>query len=163
MTFTPKTLAFGIIAAVTLIISLQIASVLRRSRSPIPSKADQTRLVTNTQPSGGFDSKENTGGNVTVIVTPKVLTPKKQVVFEVAYETHSVELDFDAASISSLIDSEDTDYGSPSWEGSPPGGHHRKGTLTFTKPLSGNARSITLTLTNVAGIPSRTLTWEVKR
>lgn len=108
-----------------------------------------------------FAPKEHAGGNVTVLVTPKSLTPTQPVIFELTFDTHSIELDFDIARASTLVDDSDATFGEPAWEGSPPGGHHRKGTLTFPKPLDPTAKSVTLTLRDIADIASRTFSWEV--
>ena len=60
----------------------------------------------------------------------------------------------------SLTDESGTVY-TPHWDGSPPGGHHRSGTLRFTPDLP-DTGVITLTLKDVAGVVERTFTWEVK-
>jgi hypothetical protein len=53
-------------------------------------------------------------------------------------------------------------YQATTWEGSGPGGHHRKGILEFPK-LEGNTESITLIIRKVAKVPERTFEWSMKR
>ncbi|HLD24888.1 MAG TPA: hypothetical protein VJB96_03120 [Patescibacteria group bacterium] len=106
-----------------------------------------------------YQTQENEAGNVTVSVTPLFLKAGLPASFDVAFETHSVELDFDVEKVATLTDSRGSSY-SAHWDGSPPGGHHRSGTLRFTPDLIAPT-TITLTFTNIAGTP-RTFTWEVQ-
>ena len=114
-----------------------------------------------------FETKENSAGNVTISVTPLRLTSGFPASFDVVFETHSVELTFDIEQIAKLSDETGATY-VPHWEGSPPGGHHRSGTLRFTPDLSAQAglkkeTAITLTMKDIADVPSRTFSWEVKK
>lgn len=99
-------------------------------------------------------------GSVTVAVTPQELIPGKPAIFQIVFDTHSVDLNFDVAQIAELRSEKGNTYGAPVWSGDPPGGHHRKGTLTFPTPLA--ATNITLTLNTIAGIPERTFEWKVR-
>lgn len=110
-----------------------------------------------------LETKENVGGEVTVSVTPLVLKSGFPASFDIAFETHSVDLLFDVEQIATFSDGSSTSY-VPHWEGSPPGGHHRSGTLRFTPDLPAQAglqrpTIITLTLNNIAGISERVFTW----
>ena len=105
-----------------------------------------------------YEMKKNEGGEVTVSVTPTTLKSGFPASFEIAFETHSVDLAFDVEQIASLQDETGTVY-APHWDGSPPGGHHRKGTLRFTPDLS-SPKTITILLKDIADIPTRTFTWE---
>lgn len=96
-----------------------------------------------------------------VAVTPQALTIGKPVAFTVSLNTHSVPLDFDLPAVSTLTDDQGNILGPATWEGTPPGGHHRSGTLTFLNPLPKETKMLTLILANIAEIPSRTFTWEV--
>ncbi len=105
-----------------------------------------------------YETKENEGGEVTVSVTPTTVKTGFPASFTVAFETHSVDLAFDVEQIATLQDETNTVY-TPHWDGSPPGGHHRSGTIRFTPDLA-RPKTITLTLKDIAGIPIRTFTWE---
>ncbi|HCM38100.1 MAG: hypothetical protein UV61_C0009G0038 [Candidatus Gottesmanbacteria bacterium GW2011_GWB1_43_11] len=106
-------------------------------------------------------TRENSGGNVTVSITPVRLTPGTQPQFQIAFETHSVELDFDVAKITTLTDQQGQQFPIPIWDGAPPGGHHRQGILTFPQTLNTSVKSLNLTLTDIAGIPERKFTWDL--
>jgi hypothetical protein len=53
------------------------------------------------------------------------------------------------------------EYQPTNWQGSPPGGHHRKGILEFPE-LNGETGKITLVIRQVANVPERTFEWSVK-
>ncbi len=82
-----------------------------------------------------YKSQRQERGNVIIEITPRVLVPGKQPVFALVFDTHSVDLDFDIAASSALTDESSASYGDAKWNGDPPGGHHRKGTLIFSKTL----------------------------
>ncbi len=107
-----------------------------------------------------YETKEVEGGEVTVSVTPIRLKKGFPASFDVAFETHSVDLAFDVEKIAAFTDGTKETY-TPVWEGSPPGGHHRKGMLRFIPDLT-RPKMMTLTFRDIAGIPTRTFTWEVK-
>lgn len=98
------------------------------------------------------------GGGVVVQVTPRSLAPDAPVwEFQVAFDTHTVALDGDPATFSTLIDSNGRVHEPLAWEGDPPGGHHRKGVLRF-RPLAGEAQ-VELRINGVAGVATRTFHW----
>ena len=101
-----------------------------------------------------------TGGEVDVTVTPEVLIAGQPPRFKLEFNTHSVELDFDIEKITRLSDDRRKDYGQPTWEGSPPGGHHREGKLSFADKLA-ETKSVTLSLSGVAGISNREFIWQL--
>lgn len=107
-----------------------------------------------------YETQQNEGGEVTVTVTPVTLKSGLPPSFDIVFETHSVDLAFDVEQVATLADGTGTAY-APYWEGSPPGGHHRSGTLRFTPDLLKTGTFI-LTFNNIAGIATRTFTWEVK-
>ena len=106
-----------------------------------------------------LNSQENEGGNVTVKVKPKVLKIGEKPVFEIEFETHSVDLSFDVIQITSLVDDKGNRFES-SWNGSPPGGHHREGTLAFNTFLP-KTEFVKLIIRDVSDIPERTFRWEL--
>ncbi|HEX6208187.1 MAG TPA: hypothetical protein VF058_07505 [Actinomycetota bacterium] len=78
-------------------------------------------------------------GPIEVTVAP-VSVEGREAVFEVAFDTHSVELDLDVAGASSL-EVGGIAWAPGTWEGDGPGGHHRAGRLSFAPggPVSGDA------------------------
>lgn len=94
-----------------------------------------------TKPNGKIEGrKTQTWGDVTATATP---TEER---FELQFDTYTTELDFDVEKIAKLTDDAGSDYGPGKWEGTPPGGHHRRGTLSFDKPMTAKAKKIQLTL-----------------
>lgn len=51
--------------------------------------------------------------------------------FEIIMDTHTGVLDHDMVSSAFLVDMYGREYPALAWEGDPPGGHHRTGTLKF--------------------------------
>jgi hypothetical protein len=83
-------------------------------------------------------SRTAQAGDVAVTMTALSLGPDGAA-FDIALETHSVELDIDLAEAGQLsIDGQLADRGT--WLGSAPGGHHRSGTLSFPTAVPSGAR-----------------------
>lgn len=153
MTITPKILVFTIL--ITIVLAVWANSLASGNPPPLPSLLP-TPIV------AAYETKTHTGDNVTVTVTPLVLTLEQPPQFQLEFTTHSVELDFDVTRKSSLADDQGNVFSQSTWTGSPPGGHHRKGVLTFSQPLKGRGERVTLILSTIANIPARTFVWEVK-
>lgn len=72
---------------------------------------------------------------VTIKVTPKSIgTPDSRWEFTVVLDTHSADLNDDLARSATLTTDEGRTFKPVSWEGAPPGGHHREGVLAFDVP-----------------------------
>jgi hypothetical protein len=105
-------------------------------------------------------------GAVVFEVTPLNLgTPADTLEFDVAMNTHSVDLSMDLTTLSTLS----TDLGitvqASKWD-AVPGGHHVEGTLIFPATQDGQsilegATKLTLTISDVDA-PSRVFEWELK-
>ncbi|MDP1721929.1 MAG: hypothetical protein Q8L37_01850 [Candidatus Gottesmanbacteria bacterium] len=145
----------------TTLILMTIASVTLLAVWGIASQRTLNEKTSLSPATLAWETKEHVGGNVTVAVTPITLRPLFPASFDVAFETHSVELDFVIESVVRLTDEKGTRY-TPHWQGSPPGGHHRKGTLVFTPDIP-KLTILTLEFIKIAGIPSRTFKWEVNK
>jgi hypothetical protein len=109
-----------------------------------------------------YESKTDRSNNVRVDVKPLQLEPGQPARFEVRMNTHSVILSQDMQAASTLEDSEGNTYQSTGWQGSPPGGHHRSGTLEFPS-LVGTPKSIKLVLRDAADGPFRVFEWPLKQ
>ncbi|MCR4263461.1 MAG: hypothetical protein NUV98_01950 [Candidatus Roizmanbacteria bacterium] len=110
-----------------------------------------------------LESQINSEGSVEVEVTPlSVSHTSDRWEFSIVISTHSVELDQDLTEVSVLIDEGGNEYESLTWEGSPPGGHHREGVLSF-KPISPMPGKITLRLKGIGTIAERNFVWELGR
>jgi hypothetical protein len=109
-----------------------------------------------------YEMRSNQENLVRVDVKPVQLVPGQPAKFEVRMNTHSETLGEDMVAVSSLKDNAGRVYQATAWQGSEPGGHHRKGVLEFPK-LEDNTDSITLIIRKVANVPERTFEWSVER
>lgn len=148
---------------ITIAIALPVLSVLTAIvllwNKPIAPAAP--REIPAQQSPSPFETKQNNEGNVEVAVTPQAMISGKSVSFTVSLNTHSVPLEFELPAVSALTDDLGDTLGTATWDGTPPGGHHRNGTLAFPTPLPKQTKTVTLTFANIAGIATRTFTWEV--
>ena len=114
-----------------------------------------------TADAGAYEMRSNGENRVRVDVKPVQLAPGQPVRLEVRMNSHSETLGEDMVAISSLKDNAGRLYQATAWQGSEPGGHHRKGVLEFPK-LENNTESITLIIRKVASVPERTFEWSVE-
>lgn len=101
----------------------------------------------------------NNEESVTITVTPRPWQNGSSTWdFEVALNTHSEELKIDLVTAAELIDDRGQSYRPLSWEGSPPGGHHRRGVLKF-KASAYQPKSLELKIKNSGGLAERSFKW----
>lgn len=106
----------------------------------------------------GF-TRSDTGGGVTVKVT--YLNPQEtaDARFDIALDTHSVNLDaYDLKALSLLRDEGGKDY-QPTHVENKGSGHHRQITLVFPKP-SAEAKKVKLIIKDLAGAKERSFSWD---
>lgn len=106
-----------------------------------------------------FEEQTKSEGQVDITVTPIFAGTWR---FAISLETHSVELSQELDKVSVLVDDQGREYAPLFWEGDPPGGHHRSGTLVFDGDIDPIASSLTLTIRDIGGISSRQFTWTLK-
>ncbi len=120
----------------------------------------------------GVESPGTTGGSgsktlqsrlddqngLTVEVTPLSFALGREIVFDIAFNTHEGNLDFDLTKVAYLEDSYGKTYTPTRWNGPPPGGHHMEGTLYFPS-LQGKPTSMKLVLKGLYGVDSRIFEW----
>ena len=101
--------------------------------------------------------------SVTVKATPLNLNDASAATldFQIALDTHSVDLAYDMLSIVTLRSNTGEEVQPTKWDGPAGGGHHVSGTLSFPQ-LTDRGQSVTLILHGIAGVPERTFEWEVK-
>lgn len=102
-------------------------------------------------------------GAVTVAVTP-LKSDGATVEFDVAMNTHSVDLSMDLASLTMLTNDRGQTVTPTGWD-APRSGHHVTGKLTFPNIIVGGsmlegAKQITLTIRNV-NVPERVFEWSL--
>lgn len=109
-----------------------------------------------------FQSRTNDSSGVRVLVTPRALTVGAMTWdFDVVLDTHTRPLDEDLVAATALLDEKGHSTRPVSWQGDPPGGHHRKGILKFAAP-AGNPTTFELQMKGVGGANLRTFRWESK-
>lgn len=153
------------------ILILAVAAVLAGCSSFAGSQGEEATRSSNTAPISGSPLRgpinglvqSNSGGAVTIDV--EWLGERSgSLAFDVAMNTHSVDLDqYDLGELAVLRDDEGNQYRPTLWR-SGPGGHHRKGTLTFPLPDSlgsGKAKYLEMVIRGVAGVKERVLRWEL--
>jgi hypothetical protein len=96
---------------------------------------------------------------VYVEIAPRNLyeTAAETLEFDVAFTTHSVDLDYDFAAQATLRSAADEEVTALKWDG-PRGGHHVFGVLSFPA-LNTRGQTITLVLRDIAGVSERTFVW----
>lgn len=80
--------------------------------------------------------------------------------FEVVLETHTHALS-DGLESSSVLIADGKQYKPVGWEGSPPGGHHRKGMLHF-KAIAPQPASVELQIRLIGDPSPRSFKWQLK-
>jgi hypothetical protein len=108
-----------------------------------------------------YKTKANSQNQVRVDVQPIQLFSGKPARFEIRMNSHSGDLGQDIVAVSTLKDNQGRKYRPTNWQGSPPGGHHRKGVLEFPA-LDGAPASITLVIRQIANVPERIFVWTVE-
>ena len=110
------------------------------------------------EPSGGLAARTVQAGTVQVAIRPLQLD-QQGAAFQVTLTTHSGRLDVDVAGQADLT-VDGVAWGGASWSGSPPGGHHRQGTLRFaptSRPGVGRTASL-----RIGGLPEPVeATWQL--
>lgn len=102
-------------------------------------------------------------GAVSVAVTP-LESDDATLEFDVAMNTHSVDLSMDLASLTTLTNDRGQTVTPTGWD-APRSGHHVSGRLTFPNIIVGGsmlegAKQITLTIRDV-GVPERVFKWSL--
>lgn len=150
------TIIFIVILLVILAVKLKDSFSINIGPKNISTPTNATSTA-----SSGLGTKESSESPVTIAVTPRALEESSTSWdFEIALNTHSEELSADLVAVSELVDDSGKSYKPTSWEGSPPGGHHRQGILKFNS-ISPRPKSIELKIKNVGGIPERNFKWNL--
>lgn len=106
-------------------------------------------------------TRTDSGGGVTVKVDLLDAKASGEMRFQIALDTHSVNLDgYDLKSLTLLRDDGGNTY-PPTGVENQGSGHHRQTILRFAKIKSG-AKRIELVVRNVAGVKERLFRWELQ-
>lgn len=107
-------------------------------------------------------SQSTRAAGVSVSVKPIDLSPSaKTWRFQVALNTHSVDLSDDLAQTAILVDAAGKSHLALGWDGDPAGGHHRRGVLRF-KPLSPPPDGLELRIARPGEEAPRTFRWRLR-
>jgi hypothetical protein len=147
-------------------IALFLAACSPAAPTPVPAPVQPTSAATEPLITGTDLARSDAQGAVTVSVTPLNLSvPSDQLEFDIALETHSVDLSMDLATLSTLTTDTGLTIQATIWD-APRGGHHVQGKLIFPatqdgKPILEGTRKLTLTITNVDA-PTRVFEWQLQ-
>lgn len=130
--------------------------------APAPAANSSQSASTDTSSSSAatFETQTVEGGSVSVAVTPTSLKAGAPGEFEIAMNTHSVDLSTDLLKVVVLRDDAGKEYAPTKWDGPVGGGHHRSGKIVFPA-LAANVKSVTLIVKDIAGVPERDYKWDV--
>ncbi len=102
-----------------------------------------------------------TDGTVTYKVTPKNLAPAAASWdFDISVDTHTGSLDQDLVTRVRLVDDKGNQYKAVSWEGDPPGSHHREGILKFS-PVNPRPSFVEINVQTVTTGEKTNLRWNL--
>ncbi len=110
-------------------------------------------------------TRSDAQGNVTVEIKPENLSkPDSSLFFDVAINTHMVDLSMELAKLTTLSTTTGQTVQAKQWD-APQGGHHISGKLSFpthinSKSILDGARNITLTIKDV-DVSERVFTWQL--
>ena len=138
-----------LLAGVAIIFNFVVKKPANKNTNP-PSPAEKIFPQTSSE------------GTITIKVNPNGLFTKAETWdFGIVLDTHTDELDQDLVKNTVMIDDQGRKFSPVSWEGDPPGGHHREGTLKF-KAISPKPKFIQLKISQVGNVEERVFKWELK-
>lgn len=105
-------------------------------------------------------AQSSSAAGVTVKITPRTLAGATWD-FEVVFDTHSQDLKDDLEKSAVLVADGGTPQAPAKWQGPPPGGHHRSGTLQFNA-ISPMPAAIELRITRPGESKPRSFKWQLK-
>jgi len=121
---------------------------------------EQKSTATGSQTSA-FSPQLNNENAVAVEVVPlNIAADGTRADFHIAFNTHSVPLDFDPVAVTVLRDGAGNEYYAKTWDGSAPGGHHRQGISSFALDAQPQ-QFIEVVIHDVANVPERTFHWNM--
>jgi hypothetical protein len=163
MTVYAKVLGVAVSMLAMAAIVIGCASSAESMKERGVSNSNSTSVSSLMMPSNGLVQSSD-GGAVTIDVEWKGAF-NESLVFAVAMNTHSVDLDqYNLGELAVLRDDDGREYRPASWS-SELGGHHRRGTLTFNLPeslIQGGTEHLQLMIRDVAGIPKRVMEWKLE-
>lgn len=129
----------------------------------IPAATVTLRAIPIVMPTPNELARTNEANAVLVEIVPLNLydTTAGVLEFEVESTTHSVNLNYDFATIASLRSNVGEEVAAHKWDG-PSDGHHVSGVLSFPA-LKARGQTMTLVLRGIADVPERIFEWPATR
>ncbi len=150
-----------------LTLTLILAACAPTQTAPLQTDPQPASVSTKASSSSSESAtRSDQQGAVTVTATPLNLdNPSDQLEFDIALETHSVDLSMDLATLATLTTDTGVTVPATLWD-APRGGHHVDGKLIFPATKDGKsilegATKLTLTIVNVDA-SSRIFEWNLK-
>ena len=141
---------------IALIVALGALVLKKESNRRAVDNAGSIQKDINKSSKTRYQTKTNSEKEVTVEITPVILSDEENVKFSISLDTHSVALDKDLEDISVLIDDKNYEYKPILWSGEI-GGHHLEGNLSFPK-LQEGTKSVKLVIKEI-GDTDRVFAW----
>ncbi|MDP3882929.1 MAG: hypothetical protein Q8Q48_02650 [Candidatus Staskawiczbacteria bacterium] len=148
-----KKIAIGSSLAVSVVVFVLTGGFLNNNKQKTAGSVDLNE--------GGaitLQSQSGSQNGITFDISPVL---SSQFEFDITITTHSGSLDFDLAKVSFFTDGNGNTYYPIEWQGSPPGGHHRTGTLIFSRPNS-SVETVKLSIEDRPRETARIFTWDLK-
>lgn len=108
--------------------------------------------------SSNLETISQKSGTIEITATPKLTDSRYE--FDITLDTHSIELNYDLISLSSLTNENGQTVKPSGWKGDKPGGHHRKGKLFFPS-FPGKPKVLNLSINGIEG-EDVNFKWELK-
>lgn len=118
-----------VLAGIVALLAVAAFVVLREPAGEAVGRAGSTEATAPSGAASRLSARVVQSGEVLVTIEPMRLD-RRGAVFQIAFETHSVELSLDVAA-GAALDVDGVAWSNATWAGTPPGGHHREGELTF--------------------------------
>jgi len=154
-----KYIKFIIVALVSISFLYYFGVYNRQKQIPAENSPSEQPKATE---QGQWETKNDEQPPVSVKITPIELGQNaKTWKFDIAFTTHSGDLNDNLVKAVTLTDDKGDNYQPTAWDGPGPGGHHRKGMLVFN-PIQPLPAYVELKIKNVGGIAERSFKWNVK-
>ncbi len=150
---------FLIVSALALS-ALSLVACNSATPTTVPTPTVAVPSSTTKSSASAFETKNNSGGSVDVAVTPETLEVGQPMAFEIAMNTHSVDLSDDMTKIVTLRDDQGKEYTPTGCEGGGAGGHHRSGVIKFAA-LASKPKSVDLIIKGLAKVSERDFHWDL--
>lgn len=152
---------FFLVAGIAITIISNPGSEASSSGPAMVNTNSSSANIPNSMAINSTTSRQQTAtmGAVTVDVEPKILEVKAEKnIFSVAFNTHSVELDFDFTKIITLKDDLGSTYEALEWTGNS-GWHHVSGDIIFPR-INESANNVILQINEIEGL-TQLFGWEI--